>query len=134
MPKRILTFGAFDPLHDGHRDLFAQARALGDQLHVVVARDSMIAAVKGHKASTKELARLRAVVADPHVTTAQLGDELPEEYALLRSLYFDVLAAGYDQKPNDAGMREVLAEADQTAEVVRLRAYKPDVYKSSLLK
>ncbi len=134
MPKRILTFGAFDPLHEGHKNLFTQARALGDQLHVVVARDSMIAAVKGHTAHVAEQDRLQAVLAQGGVDSAQLGDEQPEDYTLLRSLEFDVLAAGYDQEPDDAGMTELLAAAGQTAPVVRLLAHRPDVYKSSLLR
>ena len=51
--RRVMVFGSFDPLHDGHRSLFRQARKHGDELVVVVARDVNIARLKGHAARAK---------------------------------------------------------------------------------
>lgn len=44
--KRVLSFGVFDLLHNGHLNLLEQARGLGDYLIVVVARDSFVRVVK----------------------------------------------------------------------------------------
>ncbi|MDL5503512.1 MAG: adenylyltransferase/cytidyltransferase family protein, partial [Candidatus Methanoperedens sp.] len=39
---RVLATGTFDILHPGHLLYLSKARALGDELYVIVARDSMI--------------------------------------------------------------------------------------------
>ena len=39
---RVLATGTFDILHPGHLCYLSEARALGDELYVIVARDSMI--------------------------------------------------------------------------------------------
>jgi len=134
MGKNILTFGTFDPLHDGHRDLFRQARALGDSLHVVVARDAVVLELKGHEASVPEEARVHAVSMEPLVTSAELGAHAAGDYSLLKSLSFDVLAVGYDQQPDDEAIRTMLRESGQMATVCRLQPYRPDVHKSSKIR
>ena len=135
MSRRVITFGTFDPLHEGHHDLFRQARAFGDELLVVVARDQTIRNAKGREPNTEEADRLAAVTSDSSVSDAQLGDEEPQKYALLHSLSFDVLALGYDQEPSDAEARTLLDVAGKTdVEVVRLQPFRPDEHKSSLLR
>src|SRR3989344_5946032 len=46
---RIMIFGTFDMLHEGHLDFFRQARSLaaGPHLIVSIARDASVARVKG---------------------------------------------------------------------------------------
>jgi FAD synthetase len=39
---RVLATGTFDLLHPGHVYFLTQARALGDELFVIVARDSNV--------------------------------------------------------------------------------------------
>ena len=40
--KRVLIFGTFDGIHEGHLNLFKQAKKYGDYLIVVVGRDENI--------------------------------------------------------------------------------------------
>jgi len=47
MKKKVLVFGTFDGLHEGHKNFFKQAREFGDFLVVVVGRDSTIVKTKG---------------------------------------------------------------------------------------
>lgn len=137
---KVLVFGSFDPLHEGHRALFRQARAAGEPgafLVVVVASDSYIRVVKGHTPLQGQGRRLAAVAAEPLVDEARLGDSWPvsDPYRLLSELKFDVLAVGYDQRPDDA---VIAAELDRRGKghvrVVRLRAYRPERYASSRLR
>ena len=37
--KKVICFGTFDILHLGHVNFFKQAKSLGDELVVVIARD-----------------------------------------------------------------------------------------------
>jgi len=129
---RVLTFGTFDPLHDGHRDVFQQAKALGDTLLVVVARDSAIQQLKARQPYQSETSRLAAVAQEPGVDEAILGDSDPTRYDLLAAQSFDVLAIGYDQQPDDTAIREILIRAGKPdVTIVRLKPFQPEKFKSS---
>ncbi|MFH1354005.1 MAG: adenylyltransferase/cytidyltransferase family protein [bacterium] len=132
--KTVLVFGVFDPLHEGHRCFFRQAKKLGDYLLVVVARDSSIKMNKGRDSFEKEEERLKKVMAADWVDEARLGNEWPvdDPYRLLGELEFDVLALGYDQKPDKATARQELdRRGKQRVKIVRTRALRPEKYKSS---
>lgn len=133
--KRVLAFGSFDPLHEGHRNLFAQAKALGDHLTVVVAHDSALRANKRREPFQGEEQRLTAVAADESVDRAMIGNKQANTYTLLSELDFDVIALGYDQAPDDAAVRaELDARGKRQVVIVRLKPYKPESYKSTLIR
>ena len=137
MHKRVLMFGSFDPLHRGHRDLFRQAREFGDWLTVVVTRDSGIRQIKKREPQLNELMRRQEVAKDTYVDEALLGDEWPNEdpYRLLTELDFNILVLGFDQLPDDEKVREELNErGKEGTEVIRLKAFRPDVFNSSRLR
>ena len=131
---RVLVFGAFDPLHEGHRDFFRQAKALGDYLKVVVARDSSIRANKGYEPHHGEEARLKAV-AEAGVDEVMLGQKTAHKYEMLQELEFDVIALGYDQEPLKEEVRRQLALlGKQAVQVVRLQPFHPEKYKSTFIR
>lgn len=135
MQKRVLVFGTFDCLHAGHRYFFKEARALGTELLVVVTRDSVIVAMKGRDAIQTQEQRLATVRAQGAVSWCQLGAKKPDDYTLLHTLDFEVLAIGYDQSPTDVATKALLIMSGKPdVPVVRLKAYKPKKYKSSLLR
>jgi FAD synthetase len=136
MPEhRVVVFGTFDPLHEGHRQFFKQAKALGTYLLVVVARDSTIRAEKGREPYESQPTRLQRVGADPAVDEVILGEKHPQQYRLLRQLAFDVIALGYDQEPGDQQVRRLLDESGKhRATVIRVKPHQPTVHKSSLLR
>ena len=126
--KKVIVFGSFDPLHEGHRDFFRQAKALGDYLVVVVARDENIRKNKKHEPRFKEEERLRAVRRENEVDEAMLGD-IGEGYTILSQVKPDIVAIGYDQKIPDTLKNKV-----KKYKIVTLKSYKPDVFKSSKIK
>lgn len=131
----VLVFGTFDPLHAGHSAFFAQARALGDHLTVIVARDSTIRRTKGREPFMPETQRCHTVAADPAVDEVRLGDADPERYQALRELAVDVIAVGYDQTPDDGSIRTLLRRLGKpSVRVMRLVAHHPDRYKSSYVR
>lgn len=133
--KKIVVFGTFDPLHYGHEFLFREAKKMGDYLIVVVSRDTTISIEKQRSHHISEQKRLQAVQENPDVDEAVLGDEDPTSYALLQNLEFDILALGYDQKPSDEDVWAILGTIGKpNVKVVRLPAYKPERYKSSLMR
>ena len=57
----ILTFGAFDLVHEGHRYYLEEARKYGNTLITIVARDANIEKIKGKKSLYDEQKRLTDV-------------------------------------------------------------------------
>lgn len=129
----VLVFGSFDPLHDGHRDLFRQARAFGDRLVVLVSRDVTIGNLKHRTSFQDERTRLDAVAREPLVDQAILGHE-SDYMAFLNDIVPDVICLGYDQRVLVEKLPGLLVERGLTIAIHRLQPHKPDIYKSSLLR
>lgn len=133
--KKILVFGSFDPLHEGHKNFLEQAKALGDHLTVVVAHDAALRAHKAREPEAPAETRLVVVAGLPVVDQALIGNKQANKYELLSELDFDVVALGYDQEPADALVREELDKrGKRNVEIVRLKAYKPEQYKSTIVR
>ena len=130
--KKVLVFGTFDGLHDGHRFLFREAKRYGDALFVVVARDATVLRVKKHEPVFSEEERVRFVSAEPLVGDACLG-YLDDVYRVIEEIRPDVICLGYDQHVFADRLPEVLQQRGIVASIERLPGYKPDIYKSSLL-
>ncbi|MBI1833606.1 MAG: adenylyltransferase/cytidyltransferase family protein [Candidatus Andersenbacteria bacterium] len=131
---RVLAFGSFDILHEGHKYFLTEARKTGDYLTVVVSRDGYIRDSKRREPSVREEERVEAVTKLAIADEVMLGDEA-SGYGLLKELSFDVLVVGYDQKPSDTAIRRLLDDAGKKeVRLVRLPPYKPETYKSSLLR
>lgn len=131
--KKVMVFGTFDPLHTGHHFLFSAARKFGDFLIVVVARDKTVQTVKGHETQESEKQRLLNVKAAAGVDLAVLG-QLKDVYSVIEEHKPDVICLGYDQFAFTERLPAELERRKITAEIIRLPAFKEDVYKSSLLK
>jgi len=131
--KKVLVFGTFDGLHEGHKDFFRQAKGFGDYLVVVVGRDSTVNRVKKRMPKQHENERLDAVQKAPHVDYARLGNEGVSPYEILRDVKPDVICLGYDQTFFVDKLEEKIKEFDLNIKIHRLKAFKPKIYKSSIL-
>lgn len=130
---KVLVFGTFDHLHPGHADFFRQARQLGDELHVVVARDKTVVSTKKRAPEQNETTRLQALEQHALVTKAYLGN-LGDKYAIIEAIKPDVIALGYDQTHFTDALAAELAKRGIHAKLVRLKSFHPDMYKSSILR
>lgn len=131
----IMVFGTFDMIHAGHEDFFRQARALAEQpfLVVSVARDSAVERMKGVRARYREEERLARVAEHPLVDKAVLGDE-KGYIAHIAKNKPDIIALGYDQEGEYVQhLERDLRAAGLAPRIVRLTAYKPELYKTSKL-
>lgn len=105
--RRVVATGTFDLLHPGHVDYLEQAAAMGEELHVVVARAESVT----HKpAPVLPDEQRRAVVAALEVVDhARLGH--PTDYSVpIVEIDPDVLVLGYDQHHDDREVGRMLAE------------------------
>ena len=117
---RILATGTFDILHPGHLRYLSEARALGDELFVIVARDSMIK----HKPKpiVPEAQRLAMVKALHIVDKAMLGSE-KDMFEPLQEIRPDIIALGQNQFFNENDLEKQLIYHNSSAKVVRIRSF-----------
>ena len=128
-----MCFGTFDGVHPGHASYFKQAKELGDEVVVVVARDVTVLDVKGQLPSMNEEARRSQVASHPAVTHARLGNQ-DDKYRVVEDEKPDILLLGYDQQAFTDALKETLASRGMNVHVMRAKPYKPEIYKSSLLR
>ena len=132
--KKVMAFGSFDILHKGHEYYLEEAKGYGDYLIVIVARDKSIIRFKGRKPKHNEEYRLEQVKKLDFVAEAVLGHEY-DIFEVLEEHKPDIICLGYDQKTIDKEkLREELEKRDLKADIVRAKAYKEHIYKSSILK
>ena len=108
--KRVMAVGVFDLLHAGHLHYMEQAKALGDNLTVVVADDDTVRKRK-HEPVTGQDLRLRMVQGLKPVDAAVIGNppDVPI-FDILPTINPDVIALGYDQEHAEDRIRAKLTE------------------------
>lgn len=128
--KKVLAFGTFDTLHPGHEHALKEAKKYGDHLTVIVARDATVCHVKGKEAAFDENTRLKNLEKLNIADKVRLGC-LDNKHQVITDEDPDVIALGYDQKFFVDKLEDVVKKH---VKILRLKAYKPNVYKSSKLR
>jgi cytidyltransferase-like protein len=130
--KKVMVFGTFDVLHEGHRNFFQQARQYGDYVVCVVARDSTTRHV-GKNVLQDENQRLQNVISTGLVDKAVLGNE-GDKYQVILEHQPDIICLGYDQSFFTHGLQTWLDKNSLSAQIIRLEPYEPEKFKSSLIR
>jgi FAD synthetase len=128
--KRVVATGTFDILHPGHLYYLEQSRKLGDELHVIVARDSNVRH-KPHPIIPEEQRR-RMVAALRCVDHAVLGD-LTDMFRPIEEIRPAIITIGFNQHFDEEKLRQQLASRRLSAEIVRIGKYGDDELCSSRL-
>ncbi|MDI3498870.1 FAD synthase [Archaeoglobus sp.] len=118
MKKRVVATGTFDIIHPGHITFLREAKKLGDELIVIVAREKNVR----HKPKpvVPEEQRRRVVEAIKYVDKAILGDE-EDMFRPIMELKPDVIVLGHDQHFDEEWLKEGLRKRNLNCEVVRIR-------------
>jgi len=130
--KKVITFGAFEILHEGHKHYLKEAKCYGDYLIVIVARDENILKFKGRNPRKDEEYRLGEIRKLDFVDESVIGNK-DNIFDVLEEHKPNVICLGYDQKMDEGKLREELEKRNLKAEIVRAKAFKPETYKSSKL-
>lgn len=121
----MMATGVFDLIHLGHVHYLEEARKLGDELWVVVARDSTARRLK-HVPITNEEERRAMVAALKPVDVAILGHE-GDIYDILPEVRPDIIALGHDQAHDSEVVKREAAKRGMHPEVVRLSRLETDL-------
>ncbi|MFA4817666.1 MAG: adenylyltransferase/cytidyltransferase family protein [Parcubacteria group bacterium] len=128
-----MIFGTFDIFHPGHRSFLKQAKKFGDYLIVVVARDKTVEITKKQKPINKEAIRVK-IIKDSQLADKVMLGGMGDKYAVIKKYRPDIICLGYDQKHFIRGLKKKLDNFGLKNNIVRLKPYRPGIYKSSKLK
>jgi FAD synthetase len=121
---RVMATGVFDLLHPGHLYFLEEAKRLGDELVVVVARDQTARRLK-HEPYVPEIIRRQMVEALKPVDRAILGSST-DIYQTVVDEKPDIIALGHDQLWNEAEVERECARRGVPVKVVRLKVLPHD--------
>lgn len=128
--KTVMAQGTFDVLHPGHIYYLERSAELGDELLVIIARDSRVKDRKELVFDEEE--RREMIQALEAVDEAVLGSK-KDIYETVRSVDPGVITLGYDQG-HDAEEVKEMAEEATGHEVEVTRIGKGGIYSSSDIK
>lgn len=132
--KKVLVFGVFDGLHEGHKKLLEQAKGLGDHLTVVLATDGITWKLKNRYPQLLFTKRRDDLVDCAFVDEVVMGDDELGAYAILDKVKPDIIALGYDQEALEADLQRYIGEKNLKIELKTMKPYKPESFKSSLIR
>ena len=115
---KVVATGVFDLLHLGHLHFLEEAKKLGDELIVIVARDST-AKKRKHEPITPEDMRVEMIAALKPVDRAVLGYE-GDMFRIIKEIMPDIIALGSNQDFDIEALKEEMSARDIVADIVRL--------------
>ena len=131
--KRVLVFGVFDGIHNGHRSFLREAGGKGDYLIAVVARNEVVELLK-NKEPLKNLAqRMTELESESIVDLVVPGDVKIGSWAVIEKYKPDVVALGYDQVALKTALEEFFREAARKVDIAVMKPHQPERYHSSII-
>ncbi len=124
--RKVMVFGVFDRLHDGHRHFLHQAKREGDWLVAVVTPDHIVHQLKGYMPEEHVGDRMEMLHREGLADQVIEGDVELGMWSVLRNHKPHVVALGYDQ---EALRIEIEATMDQwmwSVELVTMEPHKPE--------
>ncbi|AKH97652.1 adenylyltransferase/cytidyltransferase family protein [Halanaeroarchaeum sulfurireducens] len=119
---RVVAQGTFDIIHPGHVHYLGQAAAMGDELHVIVARRQNVTHKEPPILPNRQ--RKDVVAALDVVDDARVGNE-DDIFAPIEDLDPDVIALGHDQHHDSEAIASELATRGIDCAVRRVSAREP---------
>jgi FAD synthetase len=114
---RVMASGVFDIIHTGHISYLEQAKAMGDELIVVVACDNTVRKRK-HDPVTPEKMRARIIASLKPVDTAVIGND-GDMFRTIEKIRPDIIVLGFDQTFDENELKKELLKRGIGADVRR---------------
>ena len=114
---RVMASGVFDILHTGHISYLEQAKAMGDELVVVVACDNTVRKRK-HEPITPEAMRARIIDSLKPVDLTVIGSD-GDIFSTISDIRPDIIVLGFDQMFDETELSSELKKRGLDAEIRR---------------
>ena len=99
---------------------------------VIIARDKTVNKIKGKKPINNEIKRA-IFVENTKIPNRVILGKIRDKYAIIKQNKPDIIALGYDQNIFTQNLKKELAKQSLKPKIIRLKPYKPHIYKSSLI-
>ncbi len=131
---KIMVFGTFDGLHEGHVNFFMQAKKLSPNpfLTVSIARDKNVLKIKKKLPFLNEKKRKNLVGSCVLVNKVVFGG-VNDYLAHIKKENPNIIALGYDQRAYVENLKQDLKKNNLKITVKKLKPYKQHIYKNHLL-
>jgi FAD synthetase len=126
---RCLAFGTFDILHPGHIFFLKEAKKHGDELFVLIARDTTVLKKKGRPPSFFETERKKNIESLGIATKVLLGHET-DFLKIPKAISPDIMIFGYDQDISEKKLQKHFP----MCKMIRISPHFPEHFKSSKLR
>lgn len=130
---KVLIFGVFDGLHEGHKFLFKEALKQGDELVVALAPDELVLKAKGHLPKFNFKERVEHLKNVDGVSEVVIGDAQFSSWHILDKVKPDVIVLGYDQKGLEKDLARHMKERNINIKIFVVAPFEPNKYHSRLL-
>lgn len=121
--RTVIAQGTFDILHPGHLHYLREAAAMGDVLHVIIARRENV--THKERPVLPDRQRRDMVAALGPVDSALLGDK-EDIFVPIERIDPDVIVLGHDQHHDETGIESALDERGIDCVVTRATGRQPD--------
>ncbi len=122
-PTTAVAQGTFDILHPGHLHYLREAAAMGENLHVIIARRENV--THKQRPVLPDRQRRDMVAALDPVDSALLGDR-EDIFVPIERIDPDVIVLGHDQHHDEAAIEGALDERGIDCAVERASGREPD--------
>ncbi len=130
---KVMVFGVFDGIHDGHRFFLNEASYYGTELTIVVTLDDTVKWLKEKSPVYTLQERIRALEKEYPRATVIPGDNKSNVWNVIKDNVPDVIVLGYDQRRMENALFDMQLKYDFEIKRVE-KDFKGKTLHSSLLR
>ncbi len=130
---KVLVFGVFDGLHEGHQFFLKEAKKLGDHLTAVITPDEVVRELKNKAPNSTLTNRIEHLKKIDLVDEVIVGDNQIGEWAVFEKCKPNVVAIGHDQDALETAIKKYFEKSQTQPKFIRIEGFKTNVYKTSLI-
>lgn len=131
--RKVMVFGVFDGIHEGHRMFLREAKKQGDYLIAVMAPDHIVEHLKGKRPKINLSERIEHLKKEDLVDEVVIGDPVLSTWEVVKKYKPDIVACGYDQKALKEDLERNLKRLGVKPEIKVMKSYEPNIYHSTIL-
>lgn len=131
--RKVMIFGVFDGIHEGHRYFFQEAKKLGDYLIAVAAKDHLVEQLKKRSTKVSLRERIQNLQKEKSIDEVVSGDDELGAWAILKIYRPEVIAIGYDQQALKENLESRRKDFDWQFEIKMIDTYESDRYHNTFL-